>query len=45
MNVMDAIKTRKSVRAYLAKQVEDEKLNSVPDCSPLPKPIARSGDS
>ena len=29
MNVMDAIKTRKSVRAYLDKPVEDVKLNIV----------------
>jgi len=29
MNVMDAIRTRKSVRAYLDKPVEDEKLNIV----------------
>jgi nitroreductase len=29
MDVMDAIKTRKSVRSYLAKPVEDEKLNAV----------------
>ena len=29
MNVMDAIKTRKSVRAYLDKPIEDEKLNAV----------------
>ena len=29
MNVMDAIKTRKSVRAYLDRPVEDEKLDSV----------------
>jgi len=29
MSVMDAIKTRKSVRDYLAKAVEDEKLNAV----------------
>jgi len=29
MNVMDALKTRKSVRAYLAKPVEDDKLNAV----------------
>jgi nitroreductase len=29
MNVMDAIKARKSVRAFLAKPIEDEKLNAV----------------
>ncbi len=29
MDVMDAIRTRKSVRAYLDKPVEDEKLNAV----------------
>ena len=35
MNVMDAIKTRKSVRAYLAKPVEDEKLNAVLEAARL----------
>jgi len=29
MNVMDAIRTRKSVRAYLDKPVEGERLNAV----------------
>jgi len=29
MDVMDAIKRRKSVRSYLARPVEDEKLNAV----------------
>jgi len=29
MDVVDAIKTRKSVRKYLDKPVEDEKLNVV----------------
>ena len=29
MNSIDAIKTRKSVRAYLDKPVEDEKLNAI----------------
>ena len=29
MDVMNAIKTRKSIRAYLARPVEDEKLNAV----------------
>jgi nitroreductase len=29
MNVLDAIKTRKSVRAYLDKPVEDEKLDTI----------------
>jgi len=29
MNIIDAITTRKSVRAYLDKSVEDEKLNSI----------------
>ena len=29
MNVMDAIRTRKSVRSYLDRPVEDEKLNAV----------------
>ena len=29
MNVVDAIKTRKSVRSYLDKPIEDEKLNAV----------------
>ena len=29
MNVMDAIKTRKSVRNYLEKSIEEEKLHSV----------------
>ena len=29
MNVIDAIKTRKSVRSYLEKPIEEEKLNAV----------------
>jgi hypothetical protein len=29
MDVVDAIKTRKSVREYLSKPVEDEKLNVI----------------
>jgi nitroreductase len=29
MNVLDAIKTRKSVRSYLDKPVEDDKLNTI----------------
>src|SRR5512136_2681423 len=35
MNVMDAIKTRKSVRAYLERPVEDEKLNAVLEAARL----------
>ena len=35
MDVMDAIKTRKSVRAYLDKPVEDEKLNAVLEAARL----------
>lgn len=35
MNVMDAIKTRKSVRAYLARPVEDDKLNAVLEAARL----------
>ena len=35
MNVMDAIKTRKSVRAYLAKPVEVEKLNAILEAARL----------
>lgn len=35
MNVKDAIKTRKSVRAYLARPVEDEKLNAVLEAAQL----------
>ncbi len=35
MNVMDAIKTRKSVRAYLPTPVEDEKLNAVLEAARL----------
>ena len=35
MDVMDAIKTRKSVRAYLDRPVEDEKLNAVLEAARL----------
>jgi nitroreductase len=35
MDVMNAIKTRKSVRAYLARPVEDEKLNAVLEAARL----------
>jgi nitroreductase len=35
MDVMNAIKTRKSVRAYLAKPVEDEKLSAVLEAARL----------
>ncbi len=35
MNVMEAIKTRKSVRAYLDAPVDDEKLNSVMEAARL----------
>ena len=35
MDVMNAIKTRKSVRAYLDKPVEDEKLNAVLEAARL----------
>ncbi|HKZ18095.1 MAG TPA: nitroreductase family protein, partial [Geobacteraceae bacterium] len=35
MNVMDAIKTRKSVRAYLPTPVEDEKLNAILEAARL----------
>ena len=35
MNAMDAIKTRKSVRSYLAKPVEDQKLNAVLEAARL----------
>jgi nitroreductase len=35
MNVMDAIKTRKSVRAYLDRPIEDEKLNAVLEAARL----------
>jgi nitroreductase len=35
MDVMDAIKTRKSVRSYLAKPVEDEKLDAVLEAARL----------
>jgi len=35
MNVMEAIKTRKSVRAYLPTPVEDEKLNAVLEAARL----------
>lgn len=35
MNVIDAIKTRKSVRAYLPWPVEDEKLNAVLEAARL----------
>lgn len=41
MNVMDAIKTRKSVRAYLDRPVEDAKLNIVLDAARL-APSARN---
>jgi nitroreductase len=35
MNVMDAIKTRKSVRAYVDRPVEDDKLNVVLEAARL----------
>lgn len=35
MNVIDAIKTRKSVRAYLDQPIEDEKLNLVMEAARL----------
>jgi nitroreductase len=35
MYVMDAINTRKSVRSYLSKPVEDEKLNAVLEAARL----------
>jgi nitroreductase len=35
MNVIDAIKTRKSVRAYLDRPVEDEKLNTIMEAARL----------
>ena len=35
MDVMDAIKTRKSVRTYLARPVEEEKLNAVLEAARL----------
>jgi len=35
MDVMDAINTRKSVRSYLARPVEDEKLNAVLEAARL----------
>ncbi len=35
MDVMDAIKTRKSVRAYLAQPIEDEKLDAVLEAARL----------
>ena len=35
MNVVDAIKTRKSVRKYLDKPVEDEKLNVILEAARL----------
>jgi len=35
MDVMDAIKTRKSVRAYLDRPVEDEKLNAILEAARL----------
>ena len=35
MDVMNAIKTRKSVRVYLARPVEDEKLNAVLEAARL----------
>ena len=35
MDVMDAIKTRKSVRSYLDRPVEDEKLNAVLEAARL----------
>jgi nitroreductase len=35
MNVMDAIKTRKSVRAYIDRPVEDDKLNVVLEAARL----------
>ena len=35
MYVMDAINTRKSVRSYLARPVEDEKLNAVLEAARL----------
>ena len=35
MNVMDAIKTRKSVRAYLDRPVEEDKLNAILEAARL----------
>jgi len=44
MNVMDAIKARKSVRAYLAKSIEEEKLNAVLESARLAPSAANLQD-